>query len=240
MPREVPGWAEAVARVDCLGSAVRLLQDIVNDLPDCPLCSGTPVPFHVDGERWFFRCARCSLVFLHPGQRLTPLHEVLRYCEHRNSADDEGYVQFLSRLADPVRARLTEGARGLDYGCGPAPVLAAIFTAAGYPTESYDPFFLGDEGVHGKTYDFVSCTEVLEHVYDPFSFLERLGSIVRSGGLIALMTRFYGVEARFPDWWYHRDPTHVCFYNQETMKWIADSFGWTLEIPTSNVAIFTT
>ncbi|MGK2961080.1 MAG: class I SAM-dependent methyltransferase [Gemmatimonadaceae bacterium] len=179
-------------------------------------------------------------MFLHPDQRLTPLQEVLRYCEHRNSADDAGYVQFLARLADPVRARLTEGARGLDYGCGPAPVLAAMFTAAGYPTDSYDPFFLGDESVHHKIYDFVSCSEVLEHVHDPLVFLTRLDSIVRKGGLVALMTRFYGVDAPFPDWWYRRDPTHVCFYSPETMEWIAESFGWSLEIPDPHIALFTT
>ena len=211
----------------------------MNDLPDCPLCSGIPIPFHVDGERQFFQCPGCSLVFLRPDQRLTPLQEVLRYCDHRNSADDAGYVEFLSRLAEPLRARLTQGARGLDYGCGPAPVLAAMLTASGYPTDSYDPFFMGDESVHDKAYDFVSCSEVIEHVHDPRAFLERLRSIVRGGGLIALMTRFYGHDTPFPGWWYHRDPTHVCFYNRETMNWIAESFGWGLEIPAPNVAIFT-
>jgi SAM-dependent methyltransferase len=177
-------------------------------------------------------------VFLHPNQRLTPLQEVLRYCEHRNSADDAGYVQFLSRLADPVRARLAEGASGLDYGCGPSPVLGAMFTAAGYPTESYDPFFFGDESVLGKTYDFVSCSEVLEHVHDPLACLGRLDSIVRPGGLIAFMTRFFGLDSPFPDWWYHRDPTHVCFYCAKTMEWIARAFGWQLEIPDPHIALF--
>jgi hypothetical protein len=179
-------------------------------------------------------------VFLDPDQRLTPLQEVLRYCEHENSADDAGYVQFLSRLADPVRARLADGARGLDYGCGPAPVLGAMFTAAGHPTDSYDPFFLNDESVHDKTYDFVSCSEVLEHVHDPRVFMSRLGSVVRPGGLIAVMTRFYGLDTPFPGWWYHRDPTHVCFYSPETMKWIAEAFEWSLEIPEANIALFTT
>lgn len=209
------------------------------ELPACPLCSGIPVPFHSDGERRFFRCARCSVVFLHPDHRLTPLQEVLRYCEHRNSAEDAAYVQFLSRLADPVGARLVDGARGLDYGCGPTPVLAGMFTAAGYPTESYDPFFLGDEAVHGKKYDFVSCSEVLEHVHDPLSFFRRLDSIVRRGGLIGIMTRFHGVDTPFHDWWYRRDPTHVCFYCPETMQWIAESFGWSLEIPDPHIALFT-
>jgi len=42
----------------------------------------------------------------------------------------------------------------------------------------------------------------------------------------------------FKEWWYHRDATHVCFYRQETMEWIARRFGWRVVFPLKNVILF--
>ena len=208
--------------------------------PACPLCGdASPAPCHTDRTREFLRCPRCALVFAHPAFRLLPLAEVIRYLEHRNDPADQGYVRFLSRLADPVRARTPAGSRGLDYGCGPAPVLGGILTAAGLPTVSYDPLFHPDESPLERTYDFVTCSEVVEHVHAPGAFFPRIAGLVRPGGMLAFMTRFYGVEAPFATWWYHRDATHVCFYHADTMRWIAAHFGWPLELPAPNVALFT-
>lgn len=208
--------------------------------PACPLCGdASPAPYHTDRAREYLRCARCALVFVHPASRLPPLAEVMRYLEHRNDPADEGYVRFLSLLADPLRARLPAGSRGLDYGCGPAPVLGGILTAAGLPTVSCDPLFHLDESLLERTYDFVTCSEVLEHVHEPGALFPRLAALVRPGGTLAIMTRFHGAEAPFATWWYRRDATHVCFYHADTMRWIAARFGWPLELPVPNVALFT-
>ena len=205
----------------------------------CILCGSPELPvYHVDGVRRYLRCEKCWLIFLQPADRLTPLAEVMRYLEHRNSADDDGYVAFLNRLAGPVTERVTAGARGLDIGCGPAPVLAELMTQRGRPCASYDPLFQPDESALSERYDFVTCSEVLEHVHEPRPFLERLSGLVSGGGLIGIMTRFHGIEAPFARWWYRRDPTHVCFYHVRTMSWIAERYGWALEIPRDHVAIF--
>ena len=58
--------------------------------------------------------------------------------------NDAGYRRFLSKLADPLMARLAPGARGLDYGCGPGPALAAMLREAGHEVALYDPFFAPD------------------------------------------------------------------------------------------------
>jgi hypothetical protein len=42
----------------------------------------------------------------------------------------------------------------------------------------------------------------------------------------------------FERWWYARDPTHVCFYTPTTLRWIATHHRWSLERPSTNVAIF--
>ena len=209
--------------------------------PGCPLCAApSPRLHHADAAREYLRCARCALVFLRPADRVPPLAEVMRYLEHRNSGDDPGYVEFLSRLADPVAGRLAAGARGLDFGCGPAPVLARILGDRGFPCVSYDPLFHPDERALDARYDFVTCSEVIEHVHEPRALLDRFARLLVPGGVIGIMTRFHGLEAPFARWWYRRDPTHVCFYDATTMRWIAAAYGWTLEIPRDHVALFRT
>jgi SAM-dependent methyltransferase len=193
-----------------------------------------------DQGRDYLQCSRCALIFVDPAHRLTAMHEVLRYLEHRNSASDEGYVRFLSRLGDPVRERLTTGARGIDFGCGPAPVLGDLLTAQGFPTVSHDPLFRPNDASLRGTYDFATCSEVVEHAHRPLEVFAELGRLVRSGGVIGVMTRFHGLEAPFAKWWYRRDPTHVCFYDARTMAWIAGHFDWTLELPAPHVALFRT
>jgi SAM-dependent methyltransferase len=177
-------------------------------------------------------------VYLRPDQRPTPLQEVLRYQEHRNNFGDEQYVQFLRRLADPLREKLAPGARGLDFGCGPQRVLAGFLSDNGFPTASYDPLFYPDAAVLDATYDFVACSEVLEHVHDPRKVLEQIAWLLRNGGTLGVMTRFHGIEAPFATWWYRRDSTHVCFYSEATMRWIAGSRDWTVAFPAPHVSLF--
>jgi len=207
--------------------------------PPCPLC-GDRAPSRVLSDRLgdYFQCPRCALIYLDPAQRITTLNEVLRYLEHRNSADDDRYLAFLARLADPVRVRLSAGARGIDFGCGPVSALGDLFTASGFPTVSYDPLFRPDHGALLHRYHFALCSEVVEHAHDPRALFAQLAGLVEPGGLIGVMTRFHGVEAPFAEWWYRRDPTHVCFYDARTMAWIAGHFGWELELPVPNVALF--
>lgn len=207
--------------------------------PACTLCGSPDVTLllHEPGRR-YFACSRCTLIFLDPANRLLPLQEILRYQTHRNSGDDPGYVAFLRRLADPVMAVVPAGARGLDFGCGPAPVLSELLTAAGRPTAFHDPLFHPTNTLDAR-YDFVTCSEVVEHAHSPAALFEQLGTLVVPGGIIGVMTRFYGIEAPFERWWYRRDPTHVSFYDAGTFGWIARHRGWTLELPVPNVALFT-
>ncbi|CAN5160524.1 class I SAM-dependent methyltransferase [soil metagenome] len=206
----------------------------------CPLCHASATElYHTDGERRYFRCPDCALIHLDPAQRLAPGDERARYGMHRNAAGDPAYIQFLSRLADPLVRRLHPGARGLDFGCGPAPALASLLTNAGFPCAAYDPFFFPEEEPLSRQYDYVACSEVVEHSYDPAETFALFARLLVPGGVLGVMTRFYGHEKPFGEWWYRRDPTHVCFYDESTMQWVADRHSWSVAFPAPNVALFT-
>lgn len=205
----------------------------------CPLCGDVDAPHLLDDPpRVYHRCTTCDLVFVHPDAHPRPLDEVLRYMTHRNVRDDPGYLVFLRRLGDPVCTRVAEGQRGLDFGCGPVPVLAEWLSGQRRPTGAYDPLFHPDERLLHAPYDFVTCTEVVEHAHDPAAMFAQLARLVRPGGLLAVMTRFHRDDTPFAQWWYRRDPTHVCFYSAATMQWIAARRSWALELPVPDVALF--
>jgi hypothetical protein len=207
----------------------------------CPLCEGSPEPRVTTlprrQARTFLHCKGCDLAFVERAGLPTPEAELGCYRLHQNDPADERYVAFLSRLAIPLARRLPPASRGLDFGCGPAPVLANLLTERGHPMAVYDPFFFPSEGVLWEPYDFVVCTEAAEHFHSPRTEFERLRALVRPGGWLGLMTAFRKDWNEFPGWHYHRDPTHVAFYSERTLSWIADSFGFRLEIPEPGVAL---
>lgn len=206
--------------------------------PPCPLCATPAAAFHDDEHGTFWRCPTCALVFRDPAQHLDVAAEVARYREHRNALDDPRYLAFLDRLAAPVAERLPPGARGLDFGSGPAPALALLMTRHGFPTASYDPHFLPDASALQATYDFITCSEVFEHLRQPRQVLTQLRDMLRPNGLLAVMTQFRDERRPFASWYYRRDPTHICLYSEPTMRWIAQEMAWDLECLPQGVTIF--
>jgi len=207
--------------------------------PNCPLCRSDGVhPFASAHGRRYFDCQTCRLVFLAPEQRLDPGAERARYETHRNDPADEGYRAFLSRLAAPLAERLPPGAEGLDYGSGPGPTLSLMLEEQGFHVEIYDPFFCPNPAALERSYDFVTCTETVEHFFRPREEFERLGRLLRPGGWLGVMTEVLLNDAAFERWYYVRDETHVCFYRPATLEWLAAHFGWGVNFPHRNVALF--
>ena len=53
-----------------------------------------------------------------------------------------------------------------------------MFNDAGYIMDVYDPYFFPKKTISSKPYDFISCTEVLEHVFDPAKVIFDLNNIL--------------------------------------------------------------
>lgn len=204
----------------------------------CPVCRAPrPLRFARCDGLGYWRCDTCRARGLNPAHHPDAATEKAEYDRHQNHVDDPGYRRFLGKLADALRPHLAPGARGLDYGCGPGPALAAMLGCAGHEMARYDPLYRPDTRPLRARYDFVTCTEVAEHFHHPAQDFDRLGTLLRPGGWLGVMTCFQTDDARFADWHYRKDPTHVVFYRAATLAHLAAARGWSCTIPRKDVAL---
>ena len=192
----------------------------------CPLCAGERVgAYHRDELRPYLRCARCQLVFVPAANHLSATQEKAEYERHENSPDDQGYRKFLSRLATPLLARLPARSRGLDFGSGPGPTLSLMLEERGHEVALYDPFYAMDPAALETTYDFITASEVVEHLSAPGAELQRLWGLLRPGGILALMTKMVRDRAAFATWHYKADPTHISFFSRGSFEFLGTRLG---------------
>ncbi len=196
----------------------------------CPLCqsTGSSELFHRDTARSYYRCTLCHLTHIPPAQRPSLKAEREEYDKHQNSPDDVRYRAFLGRLFNPLHKRLLPDSRGLDFGSGPGPTLSLMFEEAGHRVSLYDPFYAPDTQSLHIQYDFITASEVVEHLHDPAADLALLWSLLLPGGWLGIMTKLAFDKAAFSTWHYKKDPTHVCFFSSETMRWLAGK--WQTEL----------
>nr|MBS0021313.1 methyltransferase domain-containing protein [Gammaproteobacteria bacterium] len=84
-----------------------------------------------------------------------------------------------------------------------------MFAEAGHHMAIYDPYYAADASVLRRSYDFITASEVVEHLYAPGEVLARLFDLLRPGGWLGLMTKLVTDRAAFASWHYKLDPTHV-------------------------------
>ncbi len=200
-------------------------------LKNCPLCDSTRCQHYFHNQRRdYYQCGVCDLVFVPAAFHLEEPAERAEYDKHQNSIDDPGYLQFLSRVSEPLLKCLKPGSIGLDFGCGPGPALAQVLQQAGHSVALYDKFYYPNEDVFSQQYDFICATEVLEHLSMPGKELDRLVLMLKPQALLAIMTKRVISQDAFKSWHYKNDPTHISFYSQKSFSWIAQKWGLTLDV----------
>lgn len=206
----------------------------------CPLCQHTQTQvYSQDPQRCYLQCQRCQLVFVARQQLLSAEQERQHYLLHNNDVTDTGYRQFLSKLATPLLAMLGDDAKqGLDFGCGPGPLLARMFSEAGHQMQVWDPFFANNPLALQQQYDFISCTEAIEHFVNPINEWQLWLQLLKPAGMLAIMTKCYPDATAFNNWHYKRDPTHISFFSEQTFHWLAQQYNLQLAFPTNDVVIF--
>ena len=209
--------------------------------PICPLCQDRgATAYHRDRWRSYWRCRVCALVYVSPSSHPTPQAEKARYDQHQNDPGDNRYRQFLSQLSIPLLDRVAPGAVGLDFGSGPGPTLGPMLTEAGLSVQLYDPFYAPNAAVWKQRYDFITASEVVEHLHAPRKELARLFSALKPGGYLGILTQWIIDDNVFIRSRYIRDPTHVCFFSAFTCTWIARHWAVSLELPGRGVSLFRT
>lgn len=187
----------------------------------CPLCLHNTSFYHQDKKRRYVQCTLCHLVLADPEQRLSPEQEKQEYDLHENNIEDSGYHRFLSRIVPPIVDLIGTDKSLLDFGCGPAPALAEQFKERGYSVSLYDVFYHHSPETLEQTYDAITLTEVIEHLHNPRQVIDQLCQILKPGGVLAIMTQRVISLERFKQWQYKNDPTHVCFFHEESFTWLA-------------------
>lgn len=196
--------------------------DTEKDVIKCLLCASENHEFFFrDKFREYRRCSECSLLFVPTEFHVSLENEKARYEEHNNDAGDLRYRRFLERIALPIRERFDAGAHGLDFGCGPTPLLAEILREDHFEMDVYDLFYAPDKSVLGREYDFIVSTEVVEHLGKPLREFEKLLSMLNPGGMLAVMTRPFDSSIDFKTWHYKNDRTHICFFSMQTFDWLS-------------------
>jgi SAM-dependent methyltransferase len=192
----------------------------------CPLCKNTgPFQQFTDRlKRTLNKCDRCYLVFVESRYLPEQDEEKSTYEQHKNSIEDVGYVQFLMQAIDPALKFLSKNAKGLDYGCGPGPTLSQLMERKGYSCQNYDPLFLPE--LPAGPFDFVFATECFEHFFDPAKEMEQLILLLKSQAYLIVMTSLWENNTNFADWTYTQDNTHVSFFHERTIGFIANKYGF--------------
>jgi SAM-dependent methyltransferase len=194
---------------------------------DCPLClNPNTEKYSEDKIRSYYQCSNCQLVFVPRSDLISFQKEKERYDAHENDASDSGYFNYLTTISEQIDPFLGESKTGLDFGCGRTTILADQFLGRGYEMESYDAYFLKNELIWDKNFDFIILSEVIEHLRGPRQDMRQLVRLLNPGGKLFIKTKLLPeTKASFDQWFYKRDSTHVQFFNHASMEFLKNYLG---------------
>jgi 2-polyprenyl-3-methyl-5-hydroxy-6-metoxy-1,4-benzoquinol methylase len=216
----------------------------------CVLC-GEPRSETLFAKNGFdlVRCPSCTLVRASPIPSPDQLAEI-----YETSYREGGYAVFAAaeevRLAHArTRLRLVAphapAGPWLEAGCSSGAFLECA-TRSGIEIDGFDisPVAIDaaqERGLSAQTasaesfiprrkYAYVCAFDVLEHVIDPGTFLERARSWLAPGGRLALTVPDIGsVHARIMGrrWYYYAPPLHLTYFDRKTVGRILEKHGFT-------------
>lgn len=163
---------------------------------------------------------------MHPQDLPDAETEKALYLTHQNDVNDPRYQAYLSPAINAVLRDYDSTATGLDFGAGPGPVVQHVLAGYGIELCLYDPIFHPDDSVLQRDYDFIVCTEVIEHFHAPNDAFKQLRQLLKPGGELYCMTSLFDPDIDFMTWHYKNDPTHVFFYHRKALDYIAKQQGF--------------
>lgn len=192
----------------------------------CILCEAKADFFETWRKNKYYKCQKCSSIFLDPKNYINYKKEKERYEEHNNDVYDKNYQNFVWPLVKAVLKDYTKNHRGLDFGAGTGPVITKLLKDQSYNIKIYDPFFANYPEKLGDKYDYIVVCEVVEHFHNPLKEFKLLKSLLKPGGSLYIKTELYSEAIDFLSWTYKNDITHVFFYHEKALKWIKSECGF--------------
>jgi len=193
---------------------------------NCILCGAITDEYFQFRDIDYYRCSYCRSVMMHPYFYPEPEMEKARYDQHQNDVHDPAYRGFVKPMVERITGYYPPESSALDYGAGHGPVITEMLKESGYQPELFDIYYHNDRTVLSRTYDFIFCSEVIEHFRDPRREFVLLRSLLKPKGSLFCMTELFNDELYFEKWHYKNDPTHLFFYHEKALYWIKDYFSF--------------
>ncbi len=190
---------------------------------ECPLCLNKNTQDYArDPSRDFSLCSICSLIFVPRSQLISSSDEKKRYDFHQNDESDEFYRKYLNLIAESILPTLSEGEVGLDFGCGRTTLMSDLFKKKNFAVDSYDLYYFPDLTIWSKKFNFIILSEVIEHLRYPMEEMKKLRDLLLPEGKIFIKTKLHpGDKSFFDNWFYKRDITHVQFFSEDSLRYLA-------------------
>jgi 2-polyprenyl-3-methyl-5-hydroxy-6-metoxy-1,4-benzoquinol methylase len=219
------------------------------EYPVCPVCGGDQrqLAFRLHDPYRVARCIQCGLHYLYPRLIESAMQEVYRessyyeggacgYADTSYTAQEFALRATFERLLRNLAKRKLTGGDLLEIGCGYGYLLDEArsffdrrvgtdysFEAAKIARATGAEVFVGgiEQVPSEEKFDCVIGTQLIEHVYEPLSFVKRLAGHTKPGGHIILATPDIGGvlrKAMGQRWPSFKVPEHVVYFDYHTLS----------------------
>jgi SAM-dependent methyltransferase len=226
------------------------------EYPNCPLCDSEQrqFPFRLSSPYRVARCEACGVCYLYPrlsesamrlAYRQLSYYEggALGYASTSYTDQESALPATFNRLLRNLAKLDLTGGDLLEIGCGYGYFLdearpffrrrvgtkLSPHAAEIARTTGAEVFVGGIEQISPEaTFDCVLATHVIEHVYEPLSFVMRLIRHAKPGGHIVLATPdLGGILRKFMGrhWPSFKAPEHVVYFDFQTLSLLMSRAG---------------
>ena len=228
------------------------------EYPACPVCGSDQrqFPFRLHPPYSVARCTACGFHYLYPRLIESAIQEAYRessyyeggacgYADASYTAQESALRTTFKRLLHNLAGRGLTSGDLLEIGCGYGYLLdearpffdrrvGTEFSAQGAEIArktGADVFVGGIEQVSlERKFDCVITTQVIEHVYEPLTFVRQLANHTKPGGHIVIATPDIGGALRKAmgrRWPSFKAPEHVLYFDFWTLSALMHQAGLT-------------
>ena len=224
------------------------------EYPSCPLCSSEE---RYDAYTKFthykvVRCQNCRFYYLYP--RLTETAMLNLYADDDYfEGEEQGYNSYsdqevalratFKRLMSNLRKNKLTGGKLLEIGCGYGYLLdeaknlfefrvGTDFSdrAVKQAKSRADRVYQGgiEQVPREEKFDLIIATHVIEHVYQPKSFLEKITKNLQPNGIVVIATPDMGSFWRYfmgHKWPSFKLPEHVLYFDRQSLSTLMQEVG---------------